>query len=143
MSAQADIEVQRIDDVLAVPVAAVLEGDGNDKPDRIFVYEGDAWRKVPIAEVPHVERPTGVARARHNRAHNSGVAAGRAALLRPIPGARYQLDLCVATTHGGTPISFIPASRTPSDAAIDRRGQRPSPNSRALSPPVGCGASGR
>ena len=40
-------------------------------------------RKVPIAEVPHVERPTGVARARHNRAHNSGVAAGSPALLRP------------------------------------------------------------
>jgi multidrug efflux pump subunit AcrA (membrane-fusion protein) len=41
MSAQADIEVQKLDDVIAVPVAAVLEGDGNEKPDRIFVYEGD------------------------------------------------------------------------------------------------------
>lgn len=41
MSAQADIEVQKLDDVVAVPVAAVLEGDGNEKPDRLFVYEGD------------------------------------------------------------------------------------------------------
>jgi multidrug efflux pump subunit AcrA (membrane-fusion protein) len=41
MSAQADIEVQKLDDVIAVPVAAVLEGDGNEKPDRIFVYEGE------------------------------------------------------------------------------------------------------
>lgn len=42
MSAQADIEVQRLDDVIAVPVAAVLEGDGAEKPDRVFVYRGDA-----------------------------------------------------------------------------------------------------
>ena len=42
MSAQADIEVQRLEGVIAVPVAAVLEGDGADKPDRVFVYEGDA-----------------------------------------------------------------------------------------------------
>ena len=41
MSAQADIEVMHIDDALAAPVAAVLEGDGADKPDRIFVYLGD------------------------------------------------------------------------------------------------------
>jgi hypothetical protein len=46
------------------------------------------WGKVPIAEVPHVERPTGAARARHNRAYNSGVAAGRASLLRPLLSAR-------------------------------------------------------
>jgi multidrug efflux pump subunit AcrA (membrane-fusion protein) len=42
MSAQADIEVQRMADVIAVPVAAVLEGDGAAKPDRVFVYDGDA-----------------------------------------------------------------------------------------------------
>lgn len=41
MSAQADIEVQKIADVVAVPVAAVLEGDGAAKPDRVFVYEGN------------------------------------------------------------------------------------------------------
>jgi multidrug efflux pump subunit AcrA (membrane-fusion protein) len=41
MSAQAEIEVQHLDDALALPVAAVLEGDGADKPDRIFVYSGD------------------------------------------------------------------------------------------------------
>ncbi|HEY4221099.1 MAG TPA: efflux RND transporter periplasmic adaptor subunit [Myxococcota bacterium] len=41
MSAQADIEVQHIDDALVVPVAAVLEGDGVDKPDRVFVYDGN------------------------------------------------------------------------------------------------------
>jgi HlyD family secretion protein len=41
MSAQADIEVQKLDGTLAVPVAAVLEGDGKDKPDRVFVYDGD------------------------------------------------------------------------------------------------------
>lgn len=40
MSAQADIEVQRLDDVIAVPVAAVLEGDGGARADRVFVYEG-------------------------------------------------------------------------------------------------------
>ncbi len=42
MSAQADIEVQTLKDALAVPVAAVLEGDGAEKPDRIFVFDGDA-----------------------------------------------------------------------------------------------------
>lgn len=41
MSAQADIEVQKLEDVIAVPIGAVLEGDGNEKPDRIFVYEGE------------------------------------------------------------------------------------------------------
>ncbi|MCC7070190.1 MAG: efflux RND transporter periplasmic adaptor subunit [Deltaproteobacteria bacterium] len=41
MSAQAEIEVQRLAQALAVPVAAVLEGDGKDKPDRVYVYEGD------------------------------------------------------------------------------------------------------
>ena len=41
MSAQADIEVQHLDDVVAVPVGAVLEGDGAEKPDRIFIYTGD------------------------------------------------------------------------------------------------------
>jgi HlyD family secretion protein len=41
MSAQADIEVQKLENVLAVPVAAVLEGDGDKKPDRVFRYDGD------------------------------------------------------------------------------------------------------
>lgn len=41
MSAQAEIEVQHVDDALALPVAAVLEGDGIDKPDRVFVFTGD------------------------------------------------------------------------------------------------------
>jgi HlyD family secretion protein len=41
MSAQADIEVQRLEDVAVVPVAAVLEGDGQDKADRVFVYDGN------------------------------------------------------------------------------------------------------
>ncbi|OGQ09593.1 MAG: hypothetical protein A2138_06880 [Deltaproteobacteria bacterium RBG_16_71_12] len=41
MSAQAEIEVQRLTQALAVPVAAVLEGDGKDKPDRVFTYQGD------------------------------------------------------------------------------------------------------
>lgn len=41
MSAQAEIEVQRLTQALAVPVAAVLEGDGTDKPDRVFAFQGD------------------------------------------------------------------------------------------------------
>ena len=41
MSAQAEIEVQRLTSALAIPVAAVLEGDGKDKPDRVFAFEGD------------------------------------------------------------------------------------------------------
>ncbi|MBI1947481.1 MAG: efflux RND transporter periplasmic adaptor subunit [Deltaproteobacteria bacterium] len=41
MSAQAEIEVQRLTQTLAVPLAAVLEGDGKDKPDRVFTYQGD------------------------------------------------------------------------------------------------------
>lgn len=40
MSAQAEIEVQRLSQAIAVPVAAVLEGDGKEKPDRVFVYDG-------------------------------------------------------------------------------------------------------
>lgn len=45
MSAQADIEVQRLEDVVVVPLSAVLEGDGGagggDRGDRVFVYDGD------------------------------------------------------------------------------------------------------
>lgn len=40
MSAQAEIEVQRLPQALAIPVASVLEGDGKEKPDRVFAYEG-------------------------------------------------------------------------------------------------------
>lgn len=40
MSAQAEIEVQRLPQALAIPVAAVLEGDGKDKPDRLFLFDG-------------------------------------------------------------------------------------------------------
>jgi multidrug efflux pump subunit AcrA (membrane-fusion protein) len=41
MSAQAEIEVQHLEGVIVVPVAAVLEGDGGARADRVFVYEGD------------------------------------------------------------------------------------------------------
>jgi HlyD family secretion protein len=45
MSAQAEIEVQHLDDVVVVPLAAVLEatkGDDGDKPDRVIVVEPGA-----------------------------------------------------------------------------------------------------
>ena len=58
-------------------------------------------------------RPQGpISDARYRRAVTLSGIRCEAARLRPFPGARYQLDLCVATTHGGTPRSFIPASRT-------------------------------
>jgi multidrug efflux pump subunit AcrA (membrane-fusion protein) len=48
MSAQAEIEVQHLDDVVVVPLAAVLEatsGDDGDKPDRVVVVEPGATDK--------------------------------------------------------------------------------------------------
>ena len=48
MSAQADIEVQHVDDALVVPVAAVLEGDNADKPDRVFVLESGKVKETPV-----------------------------------------------------------------------------------------------
>ena len=45
MSAQAEIEVEHLDSVIVVPLAAVLEaskGDDGDKPDRVFVVQGVA-----------------------------------------------------------------------------------------------------
>lgn len=37
MTVSADIEVERLPEAIAVPLAAVLEGDGRQKPDRVFV----------------------------------------------------------------------------------------------------------
>ncbi len=39
MSVAAEIVVERLPDVVYVPVAAVLEGDGEDKADRVFVVD--------------------------------------------------------------------------------------------------------
>lgn len=39
MSVSAEIIVERLPDAVYAPVAAVLEGDGKDKPDRVFVVE--------------------------------------------------------------------------------------------------------
>lgn len=39
MSVSAEIVVERLPNVVYAPVAAVLEGDGKDKPDRMFVYD--------------------------------------------------------------------------------------------------------
>lgn len=41
MSAQAEIEVRHLPDARAIPMGAVLEGDGDKVPDRVFVYTGD------------------------------------------------------------------------------------------------------
>jgi HlyD family secretion protein len=48
MSAQAEIEVQHIDDAIVVPVACVLEATGGEsgKSDRVFVVDGDGKRLV-------------------------------------------------------------------------------------------------
>lgn len=48
MSAQADIEVEKLEDVVTVPVAAVLEGDGQEKADRVFVLDGLVVREQAV-----------------------------------------------------------------------------------------------
>jgi HlyD family secretion protein len=48
MSAQADIEVEKLTAVLTIPVAAVLEGDGEDKSDRVFVIDGSVVRERAV-----------------------------------------------------------------------------------------------
>jgi multidrug efflux pump subunit AcrA (membrane-fusion protein) len=52
MSVSAQIEVKRLADALAIPVAAVLEGDGRDKPDRVWkIDDGISGDTVEEAEV--------------------------------------------------------------------------------------------
>jgi HlyD family secretion protein len=48
MSAQAEIEVETLAGALTVPVAAVLEGDGEDKPDRVFVLDGEIAHEAQV-----------------------------------------------------------------------------------------------
>jgi HlyD family secretion protein len=52
MSVSAEIEVKRLDDALAIPVASVLEGDGRDKPDRVWkIDDGIGGTTVEEAEI--------------------------------------------------------------------------------------------
>jgi multidrug efflux pump subunit AcrA (membrane-fusion protein) len=51
MSAQAEIEVERVEKALAVPLAAILEAtksDEGEQPDRVVVVEGDATKKGAV-----------------------------------------------------------------------------------------------
>ncbi len=52
MSAQADIEVEKLTEALTIPVAAVLEGaldeEGNSKPDHVFVVEGNIVKQREV-----------------------------------------------------------------------------------------------
>jgi multidrug efflux pump subunit AcrA (membrane-fusion protein) len=51
MSAQAEIEVERVEKAIAVPLAAVLEAtksDEGEQPDRVVVVEGDASKKDAV-----------------------------------------------------------------------------------------------
>ena len=51
MSVTAQIEVERAPNVVVVPITAVLEGDGKQKPDRVFVIEGSVGTTVSEREV--------------------------------------------------------------------------------------------
>jgi multidrug efflux pump subunit AcrA (membrane-fusion protein) len=48
MSAQADVEVEKLEQAVLVPVSAVLEGDGESKPDRVFVLDGMTARERTV-----------------------------------------------------------------------------------------------
>jgi HlyD family secretion protein len=55
MSAQADIEVEKLAGALTVPVSAVLEGDGEEKDDRVFVVDGSTAKETSVKLGPAEE----------------------------------------------------------------------------------------
>jgi macrolide-specific efflux system membrane fusion protein len=59
MSVSAQIEVQKLNDAISIPVAAVLEGDGREggEPDRVLVVD-DGITGTTVKEVPVVLGPT-------------------------------------------------------------------------------------
>lgn len=82
MSATAEIEVDHLDDVVAIPLAAVLEekkeDDGATKPDRVFVVDEGATlvaRETPVKLGPAEGDVIAVL---------SGVAAGQRVVLGPF-----------------------------------------------------------